>query len=435
MEITSTTNELEDVIEGVKLRLVSTSEKPVTITIRGDTEKALENAVKFTEEFNKFAALVNELTKYDQENNVAGPLLSNRDIDDIRRTLTTHLVNPVPGLPARLNMMFTLGVRLDDKGNLKVDENQLRSKVNDDFGAVADLFRNRGVSGNSAVDVVGIADDTQPNPDGYPVEITQLASQGSYSSPPLRAPIVISELNNRLVVKVDGKQSQQITLQPGAYGIDEYAAALQNQITNDPVVGNRRVRVIHDGERVRVISGTFGSSSSIAFSPVVAEQPAAVGLTEGAQTSGQDVGGTIDGERAEGLGQVLRGADNSERVKGLRLFVTLSENQLSPSAPEAVIKVTKGVAARMSTYLGRVVDPLRGEMKRITDGLRGRIRGYDQQLTDINGRIDRKRGELQNRFTRLETQLSTLRSQQQYMASQFASLPGAGGVLPGLPQG
>jgi flagellar capping protein FliD len=435
LEITSTTNELEEVIEGVKLRLVAPSTKPVTITIKGDTEKAFQNALKFTEEFNKFASLVNELTKFDQENNVAGPLLSNRDIDDIRRTLTTLLINPVAGLPQRSNMVFTLGVKLTDKGVLNVDENTLRTKVNDDFGAVADLFRNRGETGNSAIDVIGITDETQANPDGYPVEITRLASQGTYTTPPLQAPIVISGQNNRFFITVDGRQSQQLVIEPGVYSIEEYAAALQNHITNDPVIGSRRVRATADGQRIRVISGSYGSNSNIAFSPVLPDQPAGVGLTGGEQLDGNDVAGTIDGEQAEGLGQILRGAEDSERLKGLRLLVSLSENQLSPAAPEAIVKITKGVASRMSAYLRGVVDPLRGDMKRITDGLRTRIRGYDQQLTDINARIDRKRKELQDRFTRLETQLSTLRSQQNFMQSQLASLPGAGGVLPGLPQG
>jgi flagellar capping protein FliD len=435
LEITSTTNELEDVIEGVKLRLVAPSEKPVTITIKGDTEKALANTLKFTEDFNTFANLVNELTKYDQENEVAGPLLSNREVDQFRRSLTSLLINPVGGLPTRANMVFTLGIKLTDKGTLQVDENTLRSKVSDDFGAVADLFRNRGVTGNSAVDVVGVTDDTKPNPDGYPVEITQLATQGHYTTPALNAPVVITEQNNRFLVTVDGKQSQPIVIEPGAYSIEEYAGALQNQITNDPVIGNRKVRVSQDGERIRVQSGTFGASSGIAFTPVAEGTLAGIGLTGGQQVSGQDVAGAINGEPAEGLGQILRGSESSESVKGLRLFVTLSENQLSQSGPEAMVKVTKGVASRMSAYLNGIVDPLRGEMKRITDGLRTRIKGYNEQLTGINERIERKRRDLQNRFTRLETQMATLKSQQNYMASQLSSLPGAGSVLPGLPQG
>jgi flagellar capping protein FliD len=436
LEISSTTNDLEDVIEGIKLRLVAPSEKPVTITIKGDTEKAFQNALTFAQQYNQFAGLVNELTKYDQDNNVAGPLLSNRDIDNIRRTLTELLVNPVPGLPQRSNMLFTLGLKLTDQGILSIDENTLSSKINDDFGAVADLFRNKGTTGNSAIDVVGITDDTQANADGYPVEITQLASAGSYTTPPLQEPIVINATNDRFLLTVDGRRSEAIVLEPGTYTIDQYAAALQNKITNDPLLGGRKIRVIKDADRLQVISGSFGSRSTVEFSPVQEGIQPGVGLVGGLSAAGTDVGGTINGEPAEGLGQILRGSESSEKVKGLRLLVTLTDKQLNAAGPESLVKITKGVASRMSSYLARVVDPLKGDMKRITEGLRTRIKTYDTQLEDVNGRIERKRKDLQDRFTRLETQLSTLRSQQNYMSSQLASLPGAGqAVLPGLPQG
>ena len=161
------------------------------------------------------------------------------------------------------------------------------------------------------------------------------------------------------------------------------------------------------------------------------EQQIAPGFAGGLQIDGTDVAGTINAEPAEGLGQILRGSEESLQVKGLRLFVTLNENQLAPNAPETFIKVTKGVASRIGSYLSRVVDPLGGDLKRITDGLRSQIRSYDTQLEAMNERIERKRTVLQKRFTRLETQLSSLRSQQRFIASQGGG--GGGGGIPGLP--
>jgi flagellar capping protein FliD len=436
LEITSTTNDLDNVIEGVKLHLAASSETPVTVTIKGDTEKAATNALQFAQQFNKFATLVNDLTKFDRDNNVAGPLLSNRDIDNIRREVTELMVNPVPGLPQRSNMLFTLGLKLNDKGLLNIDENTLRGKIGDDFGAVADLFRNKGTTGNTGVEVVGITDDTQSNANGYPVEITQLPSPGSYTTPAFVQPIVIDGSNDKFFLTVDGRRSNAISIEHGVYDPGRYATALQNLITNDSAIGGRKVRVLKDGNQIRVISGNFGSKSTVEFAPVQDGILPGAGLTGGASTSGGDVGGTIDGEPADGLGQILRGSDKSKKVKGLRLLVTLTDKQLNANGAEALVKVTKGVASRMSAYVTRVVDPLRGDMKRITDGLRTRIKTYDGQLVDINGRIDRKRKDLQERFAKLETQMSTLKSQQSYMQTQLASLPGGGGGgsgIPGLP--
>ena len=432
LEITNPTNEFDEVIEGVKLRLVSTSEDPVTITIKGDTEAAVENTLAFAEKYNEFLTLVSELTKFDLDNQVAGPLLSNRDIDNIRRNLTSLLINPVAGLPRSSNMVFAIGLKLTEKGMLEIDENTVRSKIEADFGAVADLFRAKGVSGTSGVDVVGLTNDTQINPEGFPVEITGLASAGSYTTPPLIEPILINEVNGNFFLSVDGRQSEQISLPAGAYTIQEYASALQNEITNDPVIGNRRVRVSVEGNKLRVASGRMGTSSEIVFGPIGAGRPAGVGLLEGQAVAGTDVIGTIDGEPGDGLGQVLRAPENSKKAKGLRLFVTLGPNQISDAGPEALIKVTKGVAARMAAFLDGITDPLQGDMKRITDGLRSRIRTFDSQLDGINERIERKRGELTQKFTRLETQMATMRAQQSMIQGQLGS---SGGGLPGLPRG
>lgn len=155
---------------------------------------------------------------------------------------------------------------------------------------------------------------------------------------------------------------------------------------------------------------------------------------DGESVPGQDVAGTINGEPTEGTGKLLRGSDESNVVKGLRLFIGLTESQLAPNAAEGRVKITKGVASKLRKVIGGVLDPDRGDMKRITEGLRTQIKNIDTQLETMNQRIERKKIRLQQRFARLETQLSTLRTQQSFMSSQIASISGGGGggALPGL---
>lgn len=426
LEITSSTNEMENVIEGVKLNLVSTDPKPVTITIKGDTKKAADSILAFVEQFNTFSAMVTELTKYDKEKNEAGPLQANREVIDIRNRITEILIDPVTGLPKKDNMLFTLGIKLNDKGLLVVDENVLRQKVDDNFAAVADLFRERGESNNSAVAFVGMTDKTRVNADGYAVDITRPAAPGYYESPELPDVIVIDETNNRFQISVDGRRSEEIVLDSRRYGLAEYARVLQNKITNDKQIGDRGVRVVLDGQRLRVLSGRMGSNSSIAFSPVSDRLAAGVGLTDGQSTPGVDVAGTIDGQEADGNGELLKARDGDSPTAGLRVLVKLTAAQLNPSGPEAKVVITRGVASKLSQYLSNLVDPLRGEMKRITDNLQARIKNTDEQLTRMEERIDAKRQRIQEKFERLESQMSKLKAQQAYMSSQLAGL-GAGG--------
>jgi flagellar capping protein FliD len=431
LEITSPTNTLDSVIDGVSLNLVTSSDKPVTITIRGDTEQAFEGVKTFVSQYNELAALSAELTKFDKDNNIAGPLLGNRDLANIQNTLADLLIDPVAGLPKSSNMIMAVGISFNDKGLLDLDESLLRSKIGEDFSLVADLFRSKGESDNSTVAFVGMTDETKVSGEGYKVQIERPATQGHYETSPFLGPIVIDGQNNRFLVSVDGRQSEALELAPGTYTPRSYARALQDAITNDPVIGQRRVRVEAGEDRLRIVSGRFGSSSSIAFLPLAEGGQVGVGLMDGQAEAGRNVEGTIDGKVGEGNGQLLKAPDGSGPAAGLRVYAKISESQLNADAPEATVKVTKGIGARVSRYLNSMTNPLTGEMKRITQNLREQVGSLDTQLKRMEDRMANKRQRLQERFSRLESQLSTLKQQQAYMQSQLGGMGGGG--IPGLP--
>ncbi len=295
---------------------------------------------------------------------------------------------------------------------------------------MADLFRNRGESDNTSIAFVGMSDDTAINTDGYPVDIAAVATQGHYLTPPIAGAIIITPANNRFSISVDGRQSGQLNLDPGTYSLASYARALQNAISNDDVVGQSRTRVVVDGDRIKILSGRFGSSSSIGIVPNGETGQAGVGLIGGETVTGRDVQGTINGVAGEGRGQLLLAPEGSGPAQGLRLFVKTTESQLDPVAAEANVTITKGIASRVTRYLNQVVNPLNGQMRRITENLRDRVENLDEQLGRLNERLASKRERLEGRFQRLESQMSTLRSQQAQMQSQ---LGGTSSVLPGLP--
>lgn len=433
LEITNSTNELEGVIEGVKLNLVSVSEKPVTITISGDTEKAVESILGFANQFNQIVLLMNELTKFDEENNEAGVLLGDRDLTVIRDELSRLLMDPVAGLPKTLNMLFPLGLQLNREGILVINEETLRNKIADDFAGVADIFRNKGESDNAGISFLNMTDDTLESPDGLDVNIESTATQATYLTQALLEPITLDRTNNKFVITVDGTQSGEIEIPVGSFTLAEFAREVQNGIINDETVGGRRVRVVEENGALRITTGRYGSRGGIAFAGPAGGQVPPPGLLGGNTEPGQDVTGAINGEEAEGTGRLLKGSDDSETVAGLRLMITLGDNLLLPGAPEGKIKITKGVGSRLAVHLKNLLDPNSGNMQRITNSLRSQIQNIDDQLLRMNERIESKRTRLQARFARLEGQMSQLKSQQAFLGGQLANLPGGGSSgLPGL---
>ncbi len=193
------------------------------------------------------------------------------------------------------------------------------------------------------------------------------------------------------------------------------------------------MRVLVEGERLKIVSGRHGSRSAIAFSSATDDGALAPGLAGGEAEAGRDIEGRINGTPAEGRAQLLRAPEGSGPAAGLRLLVRLNEEQLDPEQPEASVVITKGIASRVASYLNTLVDPLEGRMRTITENLRSRVGNIDDQLERLDERIAAKRERLQGRFERLEQQISQMRGQQRFMQSQLAQA-GAGGGVSGLLQ-
>lgn len=427
LEISSSTNELDEVIEGVKLVLKDISEKPVTITITGDTELAVSSVMDFTDRYNELIALMNELIKFDTETGIAGPLLGDRDINMLRGDLMNLMIDVVPGLPTDTNMLAALGIKLNDKGLMLVEEEVLRRKVAENFGKVADVFRNKGESSHPQVTFVSMTEDTAFAPDGYKVEISQAATQGYYLTSELPDKIEITPTNNVFTAKIYGKESKEFILDTGSYTISEYARILYNKLNDDDNVGIFKPRVMVEGNKIRIQSSRFGAGSSISFSTLDIKRPPGVGLNDGDSVSGMNVQGKIGNKEAEGTGKLLKSAENAGPTKGLRLIVSLSQDQIQDDKPEAIITLSKGISGTIEKYLKDMLDPKTGNIKRILENLRERIDAVNSQLVKMEERLESKRKRIKDRFIRMGVKMSTLKNQQNFLTTQLAGLPSMGG--------
>jgi flagellar hook-associated protein 2 len=137
--------------------------------------------------------------------------------------------------------------------------------------------------------------------------------------------------------------------------------------------------------------------------------------------TGEDVVGTIDGIEATGRGQLLVGADGSE-AEGLRLFVTLPEDQVQAGEPEANVVVTKGIAVQLKDILRRITDPAGGDLKQVTNDLSEQLQSYDKQIKTLNERISNKQESLQIKFAKLDNTMGRLKAQQNYLTQQLSAL-------------
>ena len=422
LEIRRSENEASDVIPGLDLEFFAPSKKPVIVSVLGDTEVAKERIYDFVDAYNTFQATAKEMSKFDKSSNTAAPLLSDRNLAQMVNEIATTTIATVSGLPQSTNMLFSIGLKIDDRGLMSIDEKKLNEKIVDNFSDVANLFRSHGNTDNPGVSFLGMTEETRVNPNGYRVDVSNTAKRGFYQGTPLTGTIKVDDTNNVLVVKMNGRVSDPLELRKDIYTPGSLAKTIQNRLMEDKVLGRRGIQVREEEGRLKIVSSTYGSSSTIDVEAGSGMDLASLGLVDGISTAGEDVAGSIGNVEAKGRGQLLVGAEGSN-TEGLRIFVTLGENDLL-DAEEATVKISKGVAVKLGDKLSKLNDPLGGNVKRATDDITGQMSSFDEQIKRLNKRADSKRSRLQNKFAKLDSTMGRLKSQQSYISQQLSAMSG-----------
>ena len=422
LEIRRSENEANDVIPGLDLEFFAPSKKPVIVSVLGDTEMAKERIYDFVDAYNTFQATAKEMSKFDKSTNTAAPLLSDRNLAQMVNEIATTTIATVSGLPQSTNMLFSIGLKIDDSGLMSIDEKKLNEKIVDTFSDVANLFRSHGKTDNPGVSFLGMTEETRVNPTGYRVDISNTAKRGFYLGTPISGIIRVDDTNNILVVKMNGRVSDPIELRKDVYTPGSLAKTIQNRLMEDKVLGRRGIQVREEEGRLKIVSSTYGSNSTIDVEAGSGMDLASLGLVDGTSTAGEDVAGSIGNVEAKGRGQLLAGAEDSN-TEGLRIFVTLGENDLLDEE-EATVKISKGVAVKLGDKLSKLNDPLGGNVKRATDDITGQMSSFDEQIKRLNERAESKRSRLQNKFAKLDSTMGRLKSQQSYISQQLSAMGG-----------
>jgi flagellar hook-associated protein 2 len=408
------------------MEILDSSEEPITISVSDNTEVARESIINFVDAYNTFNATATEVTKYDAATQTAAPLLSDRNVAQMTNEIATTTIRSVPGLPQTDNMLFALGIRINDKGVMSVDENKLDEKIAGNFELVANVFRSNGDSDAPGVAFVGLTDKTQINPEGYDVEVGKVATRGTLTGGSLPGTVLINSSSNAFYLSSGNKRSELIEIREGTYTPASLAREIQSQLRQDRVLGTRSIRVEVKEESLQFISDIYGSKSTLEIEAGEEKSLSGLGLGMYDAKTGEDVVGTIDGIEATGRGQLLVGADGSE-AEGLRLFITLPADQVQTGEREANVVVTKGIAVQLKDVLRRITDPAGGDLKQVTNDLSEQLQSYDKQIKTLNERISNKQESLQIKFAKLDNTMGRLKAQQSYLTQQLSALNGSKG--------
>ena len=124
--VTSTSNQLDGIVEGVSFNLLSASDEAVTVSVSQDVDAIVEAVRSFVDGYNEVQEAISDATRFDQETFQKGPLFGDPTVDVVRNRLTRTIMRQFSGVDQNVSHLFSIGLRIGGGNQLEFDEDEFR---------------------------------------------------------------------------------------------------------------------------------------------------------------------------------------------------------------------------------------------------------------------------------------------------------------------
>lgn len=153
--LSSSSNTLDGVIDGVSIDLKQVEESPITLTVQRDASGIEQRVNEFIEAFNQVVTRIDFNTRFDQETEVRGPLLGDSTALRLRQAMFSAIQGQAQGVSGPYTRLVDIGLTFGDGGRLSLDSEKFRAAMDADPEAVEALLIARvqedGVAGETPV--------------------------------------------------------------------------------------------------------------------------------------------------------------------------------------------------------------------------------------------------------------------------------------------
>lgn len=164
LAVTSSSNTVNDLIDGVSVNLLSTTTSAVTLDIDVDTSAVVREVESFVESYNEYATLFKDLTKYDSTTGISGPLQGDSTVRSIMSRVRNEIAVQVDGLNGSFRSLSDVGISIDKSGAMSFSESTFNTAFKSAPSEVSAIFAKTTHSG---VEVEGVAEKLETLMEGF----------------------------------------------------------------------------------------------------------------------------------------------------------------------------------------------------------------------------------------------------------------------------
>jgi len=423
ISLTKSSNTVSDVISGITFTLRATTAAPVEVTVEADTDAAIAGLKELIDAYNEVASFANSQARYNAETKQAGILAGDATLRNTILKIQDALTRQITSSFTGLRYVGEVGLRFNTDGSMSLDETKLRSALESDLTGVAALFLGDGAAGTA--ENISLSDPrvtynskTAATQAGtYAVEITGLAQPASA----VGGQTISSLAQDETLTITYGAVQTTVDLLSG----DSLTTVLDK--INAALAGNGVAAAASDDGtgRIMVTTTGYGSSEAITVVSNVDNIAGSTGFgTTPTTATGTDIAGSINGNAAIGSGFTLTGASgNPEEGLGLTIAQSATGGYGTVTfTPATAGEESDGILVGLRTMLKSVTDPLSGPIHRTTDAFNNTIKNLDQQISKYEDRLEVRRQQLLQEYTRADQALKMMSVLQSSLSNQLGTL-------------
>ena len=392
--VTRSSNSVSDLYDGVTLTLKQADPTAtVTLDIDKDVDEMAAKVKTWVDTMNATLTSIDSQSAYDATTKTGGPLLGDSAVRAVRAQLISSITSGSTSGPLR--SLSQIGITIARNGRLELDETLLRTAVTEQTGAVADLLGRSASVSAAGASFVSATDATVAG--AYAIDVTTASSSAALTGTAFAALASSETLTFRL-----GAATANVTLAAGTTAADAVAA-----INSALSAAHVSARASLSAGALRVESQNHGAGTVLGITSSLGAgvDTTGLGVTAAVErtASGVDVAGTIGGEAATGVGQLL--SATSGAPKGLTVLI-------GAGVTGAVGAVTYG--GGITGALGNLLGASGMASVSLADSINtvnSKKTAYNEQIDRLQARLTRTEQRMRRQFTQLESALAVLRSQ------------------------
>jgi flagellar hook-associated protein 2 len=169
LSVSSASNTVTDVIDGVTLNLLSATSSAITIDVKTDTDTIVADVQAFVDKYNAYATLFKDLTKYDATTGSAGVLQGDSTARSVMSQIRSELGKSVMGLSGSYTSLADIGISIDKSGVMTFTQSTFKTAFAAAPNEVTGVFASTTVSGTA---VEGVAEKLETLMEGFLISTT-----------------------------------------------------------------------------------------------------------------------------------------------------------------------------------------------------------------------------------------------------------------------